>query len=232
MKLLYKTLIITVVLIPATVLIVAQEPTAIQPNAPRVALAVEPRYQLRSGDQLDIRFFYQPELNDQVVVRPDGHVSLQLVNDVKVEGMTIQELTAKLKESYSTELKDPQISVALRATAAKIYVSGEVNRAGAMVYLGKMNIVQAVHEAGGLKDTARLDQILVVRPNPDAPPTIFTVNYKKALKGDSSEMAMLHPSDVVIVPRSRIANVNKWVDEYLRKNLPIPVNVGYYPGLP
>lgn len=195
-------------------------------------LAEGSEYHIRAGDQLAIKFFYQPELNDEVIVRPDGHVSLQLVRDVKAEGLTIPAFTKVLTEAYGRELNNPQISIVLRATGARIYVDGEVNRAGTLVYLERMNVLQAVSEAGGLKETARADQVLVIRPNGDAPPSIFEVNYKKALKGDLTQLAMLRPSDIVVVPRSRVSNLNSWVDRFLRKNIPIPVSLGWYRGLP
>jgi protein involved in polysaccharide export with SLBB domain len=199
-------------------------------DAPTLADGRE--YHIRAGDQLEIKFFYQPELNDQLIVRPDGHVSLQLVTDMKAEGLTVPEFRTQLMEAYARDLKQPEISVILRATGARIYVDGEVNRAGPLVYLSKMNIVQAVSEAGGLKDSAKAGQILIIRPSPDGSPTIFIVNYKKALEGDLHELATLRPSDIVVVPRSAVSNVNSWVDRYLRKNLPIPITLGWYQGLP
>jgi polysaccharide biosynthesis/export protein len=197
------------------------------PSAPSLAESHE--YRIRAGDQLSIKFFYQPELNDDVIIRPDGHVSLQLVRDVKAEGMTIPDFEKLLTETYSHELQAPQISVILRATGARIYVDGEVNRAGPLVFLERMNVLQAVSAAGGLRDTARTDQVLVIRPNGDAAPTVFAVNYKKALKGELAELSMLRPSDIVVVPRSRVSNVNSWVDRYLKRNVPIPVSLGWIP---
>jgi polysaccharide export outer membrane protein len=205
--------------------------SAALPNS-EASLAEGHDYHIRAGDQLEIKFFYQPELNEQVIVRPDGQFTLQLIHDVKAEGLTIPELTKIITDAYAKELKEPQVAVILRATGARIYVDGEVNRAGPQVYLTQMNIVQAVSEAGGLRDTARRDQLLVIRPNNDAPPTIIAVNYKKALMGDMHELANLRPSDIVVVPRSRVSDVNSWVDRYLRKNMPIPVNLGWYRGLP
>jgi protein involved in polysaccharide export with SLBB domain len=231
MKTLTRAFIATAVLAFLAHVTIAQE----NANHPAEASASTPTlaegrdYRVRPGDQLDIKFFYQPELNDQVIVRPDGHLSMQLVSDIKAEGLTIPELTNQITAAYSGELRQPQISIILRATGARIYIDGEVNRPGPLVYLSRMNILQAVSEAGGLKETARVEQVLVIRPNSDAPPTIFAVNYKKALAGDLHEMAILRPADIVVVPRSRVSNVNRWVDQYLRKNVPIPVTLGWIP---
>lgn len=82
-------------------------------------------YVIYPGDKLEIKFFYNPELNDTVQVRPDGKISLQLVDDVKAAGMTTTELDKELTEKYSMEFINPTISVIVRSfTGEKIYVGG------------------------------------------------------------------------------------------------------------
>ncbi len=188
-------------------------------------------YRIVAGDQLDIKFFYQPELNAQVTVRPDGRLSLQLLDDVEAAGLTITELRDLLVTAYARELQQPKIAVILAGTGARVYVDGEVKRPGVVVYLRRMSILEAVSEAGGMKETAGTRQVLVIRPSvPGTSPTILEVDYDKALLGDAREMVDLHPSDIVFVPRSRISKVNRWVDQYLRQNIPIPLTLGWFPG--
>jgi polysaccharide biosynthesis/export protein len=80
-----------------------------------------------------------------------------------------------------------------------------------------------------MKDTASTRQVLVIRPAaPGTNPSVLELNYDKALLGDTGALASLQPSDIVFVPRSRIAKVNRWVDQYLRKNVPIPLALGWY----
>ena len=85
----------------------------------------------RAGDQLEVKFFYNPELNEQVIVRPDGRISLQLANEIMVAGLTPLELTDLLKKKYSTEISKPEITIIVRTfTSQRVFVDGEVNRAG------------------------------------------------------------------------------------------------------
>jgi polysaccharide export outer membrane protein len=196
------------------------------------AASVADLYRIVPGDKLDIKFFYQPELDTQVTVRPDGRISLQLLDDVDAAGLTVTDLREQLTERYSPELRDPEIAVILASSAARVYVDGEVNRPGPVAYLTQMSVLEAVSEAGGLRDTASSGQLLVIRPSwSREDPTVRELSYDKALRGETQVADVLQASDIVYVPRSRIAKVNRWIDQYLRKNIPIPLTLGWYRGL-
>lgn len=181
-------------------------------------------YQIQTGDQLEIKFFYNPELNELVVVRPDGRISLQLANEIMVAGLTPSELTELLKNKYSADIEKPEITVFVRTfTSQRIYVDGEVNRAGLVTLTSSMTILQSISQAGGFKDTASKENIIVVRRTGDNQLSTMVVNIKNAIENiDISQDIVLMPNDIVHVPKSRIANVNVWVDQYLRRNIPIP----------
>ena len=114
-----------------------------------------PVYSIQPGDQLDIKFFYNPELNENVTVRPDGVISLQLVDEIHASGLTPAQLDDLLTQKYSHELKKPMITVIVRSFAMqRVYVGGEVNRQGFVNLTAGMTPLQAVLEAGGFKETA------------------------------------------------------------------------------
>ncbi|SNB46147.1 polysaccharide biosynthesis/export family protein [Geobacter sp. DSM 9736] len=186
-------------------------------------------YRIQPGDQLDIKFFYNPELNEQLVVRPDGRISLQLVNELMAAGMTPGQLTEKLRTSYSGQLKQPEVAVIVRTfNDQRVYVDGEVFRPGVVPLPGPMTVLQSISQAGGMKETARLDEVLVIRKNGQSKPVTIIVNLEDAIEGtDHGQDITLLPHDIVVVPRSKIANVNVWVDQYLRRNIPIPIGVGW-----
>ena len=190
----------------------------------------EQEYRIQVGDQLDIKFFYNPELNEQVTVRPDGRVSLQLVHEIMVAGLTPAELTDLLTKKYASELKRPEIAVMVRSfTAQRIYVDGEVTKPGMVSLTGFTTVLQSISQAGGIKDTGRTSEVIVIRRGPDNNPLVIPVNLGKAIDGtDMTQDITLRPFDIVFVPKSHIANVNKWVDQYIRKNLPITPGFGYY----
>jgi polysaccharide export outer membrane protein len=188
----------------------------------------EREYKIQVGDQLDIKFFYNTELNEQVIVRPDGRISLQLVHEVMAAGLTPAELTTFLTKKYATELEKPEITVIIRSFGAqRVYVDGEVNHPGIINLVGPMTVLQSISQAGGLKDTARIHEAIVIRRKADNKPFIMTVNLSKAIDGtDVSQDIALMPLDIVYMPKSPIANLNQWVDQYIRRNLPIPFYFG------
>jgi len=195
----------------------------------QASLVSEKEYGIQVGDQLDIKFFYNSELNEQVTVRPDGRISLQLVHDVTVAGLTPSELTQHLKQKYAPELKKPEIAVIVRSFGGyRIYVDGEVNKSGMFPLVGHTTVLQALSLAGGMKDTARASEVVIIRRGEFNKPLAFQVNLRKVIDStDMSQDIALQPFDIVYVPKSAIANVNVWVDQYIRKNIPIDFSTGF-----
>ena len=111
-------------------------------------------------------------------------------------------------------------------------MDGEVAKPGMISLVGLMTVLRAISQAGGVKDSARTTEVIVIRRGADNKPLAIAVNLDKAIDGtDMSQDIILRPFDIVYVPKSPIANVNKWVDLYIRKNLPISISTGfgYYP---
>jgi protein involved in polysaccharide export with SLBB domain len=188
-------------------------------------------YQIQPGDQLDIKFFYNPELNEAVMVRPDGKIALQLVKEIQVAGKTPAQLTDELTSKYSSQIKTPEVTVLVRSfNSEKVYVDGEVNRSGLVALARPMTALQAISQAGGPKlDTAHLDEVIVIRNDGANGKITMSINLKAALDGsDPSQDLQLKPYDIVFVPRTAIANVDLWVDQYIRKLIPISVSTGFY----
>lgn len=186
-------------------------------------------YQIETGDSLDIKFFYNSELNESVVVRPDGRISLQLVQDVQAAGLTPEQLKDTLYDKYRTQIKLPEITVLVRSfSAQKVYVDGEVFRPGLFPLTGQMTIFQSLASAGGLKETARTQEIIIIRRGPENRPFSRVINLEKVIDGtDPTQDLLLFPADIIFVPRSSIANINLWIDQYIRKNIPVPFGLYY-----
>jgi protein involved in polysaccharide export with SLBB domain len=185
-------------------------------------------YRIQPGDQLDIKFFYNTELNEQITVRPDGRISLQLVGEIKAAGLTPAQLTDLLTKTYAAELNKPAITVIIRSfSLQRVFVDGEVNKPGLVILVAPTTALQSISQAGGLKDTARTDEVILIRQNADNKYTATMLNLEKALEGsDTKQDILLMPLDIIYVPRSHIANVNVWIDQYIRKNIPVPITVG------
>ena len=174
-------------------------------------------YRIQPGDQLDIKFFYNPELNETVTVRPDGKISLQLVDEIQAAGLAPAALDKVLTEKYAYELKKPAITVIVRSFGGqRIFVGGEVNRQGLITMAGNMTPLQAVFNAGGFKETANPASALIIRKGPDNRPVPIRMNLDDAMQGKTgSTDFLLQPNDVVYVPKSAIAKANKFVNQYI-----------------
>ena len=193
---------------------------------------IESEYRIQVGDQLDVKFYYNPELNEQVIVRPDGRISLQLIHEVSAAGLTPDELNQLLTRRYAAQLNKPELTVIVRAFGGhKVYVDGEVAKPGMLPLVGTMNVLQAISQAGGMKESARVTEVIVIRHGAANQPYAFSVNLEKAIDGtDLHQNVSLKAFDIIFVPRSPIANVNVWVDQYLRKN--IPIQTGFFYNFP
>jgi protein involved in polysaccharide export with SLBB domain len=128
-------------------------------------------YTIAPGDELDIKFFYNPELNESVIVRPDGMISLQLIDEIQAAGRKPAELDQKLTDLYSRELRKPVLTVIVRSfTRQRVYVGGEVNMPGLIMLPAGMTTLQAIFQSEGFKETANPAGTLVIRKGPGNKP--------------------------------------------------------------
>ena len=210
-----------------------QQPSASIPLPPLDAQAVSggpaaagPDYRLRVGDLLRVKFMYHPELYVKVPVRPDGGITLQVAGDLHAEGLTADELERLIVERTSDRLREPEVSVIVADVAEqKVYVGGEVEAPGFVVYQPGMTPLQAIMGRGGFTDTARLDSVLRLSPShPDNHAT--RLDFTRPLIEGSPEWTEVAAGDVLFVPRTFIGDVNSFVQLYIRNVLPISPRFG------
>lgn len=188
---------------------------------------VDRPYRVRVGDQLDVRFYKTPELNlEKVPVRSDGKISVDLVGDVQAAGLEPDEIATNLVSAYSKELEDPRVAVVVREFGGQVFVGGEVGRPAAVKYAEGITALQAIQSAGGFKQEASRQNVVLVRKS-EGRNEGYRLFLEDALTGkDYTQDAALQPNDVVFVPKSRISNVNQAVEQYITKNLPtIPISI-------
>ncbi|MHC1725255.1 MAG: polysaccharide biosynthesis/export family protein [Syntrophobacteraceae bacterium] len=178
---------------------------------------VEQEYHIHVGDKLAVKLFYNPDLNQEVTVRPDGRISLLLVHEINAAGMTPSDLRNLLTENYAKHLQQPEVAVIVNAFAAqRVFVGGEVGSPGAKDIVGPTSVMQAIALAGGFKETARKDEVIVVRRDENGKPFQIALDMEKAMKGiDLNQDVYVKPYDIVLVPTSTIADVNLWVKQYI-----------------
>ncbi len=185
-------------------------------------------YRIRPGDTLDIKFLYNKDLNEKVTVRPDGRISLQMVQEVVAAGLTPAALTEQLTKDYASKLAKPEITIIVSSFGGQmVFVDGEVNKPGMLNMIAPMTVLQSISEAGGLKDTANTGQVIIIRRGFGNKPVALSLNVEKIIYGGARDFWLL-PDDIVYIPRSRIADVNLWVDQYIRKNIPINADAGIF----
>jgi len=190
--------------------------------------ATEQYYILQVGDILDIKFFYTPELNETLPIRPDGKISLQLIDDVHAAGLTPEQLDAILTKKYTDRLDKPELAVIVRTfTAHKIYVGGEVRTPGTISFSGDLTALQAIMHAGGYNDTAELRNVVIIRDQGTMTPQFISLNLEELLtRGGTQNDIRLKPRDIVFVPKTGIARLNLFVQQYIDQVIPSALSLG------
>ena len=180
---------------------------------------------LAPGDEFELRFPFYADLNDRVLVGPDGRVSLQLVNTVDLGGLTVGAATRLLNERYAKVIRDPQANITMRTYAPEeIFVDGWVANPGLVRSDVPLTVSRAIAQAGGAKSGAHTNDILVLRRTPDGVVHYYEValgSYAGA--GAASEDPLLSNYDVVYVPQGVLGSINDFLANYL-KNVPFYVN--------
>jgi len=191
-------------------------------------IGAERKYIIQPGDELDIRFRNNPELNEiRLPVRPDGYITLQLVDDVKAAGLTTDDLRKVLAEKFASEVRKPEITITMRTfVGQRVFVDGEVAFPGVIELRGPTTVMQAIAQARGARDTARLSNIIVIRKNAEGGAMAANIDIRKAIDGsDLSQDIFLMPYDIVYVPKSNIARIDLFVSQYINTVVP-----GGFPG--
>ena len=156
-------------------------------------------YRIGAEDELTISVWHEAELSQGVVVRPDGLITLPLLNELKVLGLTTDELQALLTEKLKTVVNDPQVTVIVKAVhSRKVFAMGNVAKQGVYPLGGRKTVLELIAEAGGLGPFAKTRSIYILRKS-DGKEQRIPFNYKRALSGKSDNPELL-PGDMVIVP--------------------------------
>lgn len=179
----------------------AESPAARKPDAPDTSALVDPdAYHIGLDDQLMISVWHEPELSLSVVVRPDGMITLPLLNDLHVVGLKPTELQQMLIEKLKPFVSEPQVTVIVQGIRSrKVYLVGNVGKQGAYNLDGGETVLQLLATCGGVGTFAKADSIYVLRTE-NKKQVRIPFQYKKAIKGRAKDDVILQPGDVVVVP--------------------------------
>lgn len=175
-------------------------PTASAPGAATPG-AASPSYQIGVDDVLTVLFWGDKTLSGDVTVRPDGKISLPLINDVAAAGLTTEQLRTSLMSMASKYLEDPNATVVIKEIHSRnVFVTGNVAKPGTYALASGMNVLQLVALSGGLLEYADSKNIVVIRKENGAE-QYHKFNYKDVVKQKHTEQNIaLMPGDVVVVP--------------------------------
>jgi len=182
----------------------AQKPAAggdAKSATPASVPAAEEEYKIGPQDVLRVDVWKEAELTRTVPVRPDGKISLPLLNDVQASGLTPSQLAKVLTDGLKKFINEPQVTVTVsEINSRRVYVTGEVAHAGAFPLLPNMTVLQALSSSGGFSQFAKVKAIYVLR-NEDGKQVKHPFNYKEVLAGRNAEQnILLLPGDVIVVP--------------------------------
>jgi len=211
-----------------TATLVASGCASIEPNLQDIEVApeiVESRARYRKeyvivpGDVLEVLVVGNASVSRTVTVRPDGFVSLPIIDDVETRGMTVPELDARITELFSTRLRDPEVTVIAATTRpVRALVFGEVQNTRAVELREAATVAEAIIAAGGFSRRSAPSYVTLIRLNQDG----RLVASTPALHADAQvdpfmilQSIPLEPDDMVFVPTKDITKFNDWVDSYI-----------------
>lgn len=189
-----------------------------------------PEYRIGAGDRLRVQFLLTPEMNETVLVAPDGQVALRAAGRLGLAGMSVGQAEAAVEQASRRILTQPMVTLGLEeAGASTVLVGGAVQRAGAYPLPGRRGVLEAVLQAGGFEPDARMGQVVLIRRGPGDRPMLRTVDVRGFIEGSAAGAAdvPLYPGDIVYVPRSRIGEVNLWIDQFVNRLVPFNRSFSY-----
>jgi len=158
-------------------------------------------YLIGDSDVLAINVWHEPDLTRVVPVRSDGKISLPLLGDVLVRGLTPAQLQTKLTQQLKSLLENPEVTVIVQESHSKHFsIVGQVVKPGSYDLSQRITVLDAIALAGGFRDFAKVKKIYVLRVGADGKEQRLPFNYKRVVDGDMAQNFQLEPQDTIVVP--------------------------------
>ncbi len=172
-----------------------------------------PRYEVESGDVIEIDFPYTPDFNQTVTVNPDGYISLRDTKGIHIEGETLPEIRADVRKAYAKILRNPEVSLTLKQFENPYFLAlGQVNHPGKYDLRGATTVAEAVAMAGGFTNKGRRNNVILFRRVSDNWVSATKVNLKHMLTSKNlGEDLQLHPGDMIYVPQNRLSKIKPFI---------------------
>lgn len=195
--------------------------TAEGPSHPPMTESGPRRVVLGPGDDIEVKFYYTPELNVRQQVRPDGRISLSLIGEADVMGFTPGNLRDELLELYDPHLRDPDITVIVHGLVnQRVFVGGAVVTAGMIEMPGELTVLEAIAQSGGFDyETGDPEHIIVIRRE-YSQWYGYEVDLSGTIVGEPGTPVFLQPRDVVWVSHTPISDVNLFIEQHINRIIP------------
>jgi polysaccharide export outer membrane protein len=158
-------------------------------------------YVIGAEDQLSVVYWREKDLSAEVAVRPDGMISLPLINDIQASGLTPEQLRLRVTEAAGKFVENPTVTIVVKAiNSRKVFITGQVGKPGPYPLGGPMTVMQLIASAGGVHEYADAENIVILRTE-NGQSASFRFNYKDvARRRNLNQNIELKPGDTVIVP--------------------------------
>jgi polysaccharide export outer membrane protein len=172
-----------------------------------------PRYTLHTGDELSLEYRYTPEFNQTVTVQPDGYINLNIIGNIKVDGLTVSEVHDQIVTLASSRLNHPELNITLKDFQHPyVVVAGEVTTPGKFELREDTTALQAVMLAGGFKDSARDTKVFLFRRINGDMAEVRQLNLHNIKKtSDLERDSELQPGDMLLVTRNKMEHVSRFM---------------------
>jgi len=173
----------------------------------------EARYRIQPNDVVDIQFRYTPEYNYSGTVQPDGFISLQVVGDVKIGGLTLTEASASITKQATARLRDPEVTVFLKDFVKPHFVvAGEVAHPGTFDLRGEVTVIQAIATSGGFKESSKRTQVILLRRANKDYAEVKVLDLRQLMSPSKiREDILIQADDMLVVPQNRISKMEPFV---------------------
>ncbi len=173
----------------------------------------DPHYHLQAEDKVEVQYRYTPEYNATVALQPDGFVSLPLVGEVKLMGLTLEQASKAIAEKAGERLADPEVTVLLKEYVKPYFVvAGEVAHPGRFELHGQVGLIEGVALSGGVKDSAKRTQVILFRKTSGEMAEVKVYDLRKLMSASNiTEDVQLHSGDMIVVPRNFISRIEPYV---------------------
>jgi protein involved in polysaccharide export with SLBB domain len=180
----------------------------------------EERYRIEVGDTIELRSYFEPKLSQEVTVRPDGRISLLLLDDLEVVGQTLPWLAGHLRGVYEQKLGSAELALVLtRPAHLQVFVEGEVRAPSAQPLDGSVTAVGAIEMSGGFRSTACTDEVRLLRRAEDGQLESYSIDVDAVLS-DRKPDVYLRRHDLLYVDKSTIAKLSLILEQYVNRVVP------------